>query len=49
MKKQKKNQPLSEEALKNINDLGDVLRQIHYRLIKEGKVKIVDGKIVFVL
>lgn len=48
MKKQEK-QILSREALKNINELGDVLRQIHYRLVKEGKVKVVDGKIVFVL
>ena len=48
MKKQKK-EILSEEALKNINDLGDVLHQIHYRLVKEGKVKIVDDKIVFVV
>jgi hypothetical protein len=49
MKKQKKNKPLSEEALKNINELGDVLREIHNRLIKEGKIKIIDGKIIFVL
>jgi hypothetical protein len=48
MKKQKANEPLSEEALKNINELGDVLRQIHNRLVKEGKVKVVDGKIIFV-
>jgi hypothetical protein len=48
MKKQK-NKTLSEEALKNINELGDVLRQVHNRLLKEGKVKVVDGKIVFVL
>jgi hypothetical protein len=49
MKKQNKNKPLSEEALKNINELGDVLREIRNRLIKEGKIKIIDGKIIFVL
>lgn len=49
MKKQKEIEPLSEEALKNINELGDVLRQVHNRLVKEGKIKIIDGKIVFVL
>ena len=49
MKKQKEIEPLSEEALKNINELGDVLRQVHNRLVKEGKVKVIDGKIIFVL
>jgi hypothetical protein len=48
MEKQEK-RVLSEEALKNINELGDVLRQIHNRLLKEGKVKVIDGKIIFVL
>lgn len=49
MEKQKKNEPLSEEALNNINELGDVLRQVHNRLVTEGKVKVIDGKIIFVL
>ena len=49
MKKQKEPESLSEEALKNINELGDVLRQVHNRLVTEGKVKVIDGKIVFVL
>jgi len=47
MKKQKENEPLSEEALENINELGDVLRQIHNRLVKEGKIKVVGGKSIF--
>jgi hypothetical protein len=47
MEKQKENEPLSEEALENINELGDVLRQIHNRLLKEGKVKVVNGKCIF--
>lgn len=47
MKKQKEIEPLSEEALKNINELGDVLRRVHNRLVKEGKIKVVDGKSVF--
>ncbi len=47
--KRKNIEHLSEEALKNINELGDVLRQIHYRLLKEGKVKVINGKIVFII
>lgn len=35
------------EEIKSIAELGDILRSIAERLIREGKAKIVDGKIVF--
>ncbi len=41
------NEPLSRESLNNISELGDILRQIHNRLVKEGKVKVINSKIVF--
>jgi hypothetical protein len=44
---EKGNNLLSKEAIENITELGDVLRQIRNRLIKEGKVKVVDGKTIF--
>ena len=37
-------QPLSEETVRALQELGEVFRQIHRRLISEGYV-IKDGKI----
>jgi len=37
----------SEEAIRNLEELGHILRRIRARLIQEGKAKIIDGKIVF--
>jgi hypothetical protein len=37
-------QPLSQETVRALQELGDVYRQIHRRLISEGYV-IKDGKI----
>lgn len=37
----------TEEELKGLVELGEVLRKIHNRLLAEGKIKIVDGKTVF--
>ena len=37
----------TEEEIKSISELGDVLRSILKRLVAEGKAKIVDGKVVF--
>ena len=42
-----KKQIFSKEELENINALGDVLRKIHNRLLSEGKIKIKDGKVVW--
>lgn len=47
MKKKIKNK-LSEETIKSAVELGEVLRKIHSRLAVEGKVKVVDGQVVFV-
>jgi len=38
------NQPLSQETVQALQELGDIYRQIHRRLISEGYV-IKDGKI----
>ena len=37
----------SEEDLRNIQELGFVLRKIIDRLVSEGKAKIVNGKVIF--
>ncbi len=37
----------SEETIKSLVEYGEVLRRIHNRLVVEGKVKVVDGKIIF--
>ena len=37
----------TDEEIKSISDLGDVLRSILNRLITEGKAKVVDGKVIF--
>ncbi len=38
---------MSEETIKSLEQLGEVLYSIAQRLVSEGKAKIVDGKIVF--
>lgn len=43
----KKKGPLSDETIKSLTDLGGVLRQIHNRLVSEGKVEVRDGKVIF--
>lgn len=43
----KKKSIFSEEAIKNFAKLGTVLRQIHSRLAIEGKVRVVNGKVIF--
>ncbi len=37
----------SEETIKSLTQLGTVLRGIHNRLVVEGKVKVVNGKVTF--
>lgn len=37
----------SEETRAALMEYGAVLREIHNRLVKEGKVKVVNGKIIF--
>ena len=44
--KRKKN-IFSEETIKSLTELGDVLRGIHNRLLKEGVIKIKNGKVVW--
>ena len=39
------NEPLSQETVLALHELGDVLRQIHRRLISEGYI-IRDGNII---
>ncbi len=41
-----KKSTLSEETIQALVELGAVLRPIANRLIAEGKLKVVDGKIV---
>lgn len=38
---------MSEETIKSLEQLGEVLYVIAKRLVSEGKAKIVDGKIIF--
>ena len=40
----KKEYIFSEETIKSLEEFGLVLRQIHNRLVKEGKIKKVKGK-----
>jgi len=42
------NQKLSDETVRSLEELGGVLRTILHRLIREGKAKVVDGKVVFI-
>lgn len=37
----------TDEEIRSLQELGDVLHSILKRLISEGKAKIVDGKVVF--
>jgi hypothetical protein len=37
---------LSDETVEALVKLGEVLRPIHDRLVKEEKIKVVDGKII---
>ncbi len=39
---------LSEETIKAVSKLGEVLQEIHNRLISEGKVVVRDGKVIFI-
>jgi hypothetical protein len=39
------NQPLSQETLKSLRELGEIFRRIHHRLVSEGYT-IQDGKII---
>ncbi|MDP2641992.1 MAG: hypothetical protein Q8P21_01735 [bacterium] len=42
-----KESTFSEETMQGLIEYGEALRTIHNRLVKEGKVKVVKGKIVF--
>ena len=46
-KSEKKHIPFTEEERKNILALGEVLRDISNRLLKEGKIEIKNGKIIW--
>lgn len=37
---------LSEETIQALIKLSEVVRRIHNRLVAEGKIKVVNGKIV---
>lgn len=44
----KENNIFSEETIKSISELGDVLRRIHNRLLREGIITIgPDKKVIF--
>lgn len=44
----RKNKPFTENEIKSIEELGEVLRKIHNRLLSEGKIKRVNGKTIFI-
>jgi hypothetical protein len=44
----KKPEPLPEETIQALIQLGEVLRPIRDRLIAEGKAKIVKGRLVII-
>ena len=46
-KSKKKHIPFTEEERKNILALGEVLRDISNRLLKEGKIEIKNGKVIW--
>lgn len=46
MQKQK-TQPLSKETIESLQRLGGILMKITHRLVREGKAKIVDEKIIW--
>ena len=39
---------LSEESIKALTELGEVYREIHNRLVSEGKVRVENGKAIFI-
>ena len=43
----KKSDIFSQEEIDNIAGLGEVLRKIHNRLLSEGKIKVENGKTIF--
>lgn len=43
----KKNNIFSQEEIDNIAGLGEVLRKIRSRLLSEGKIKVENGKTIF--
>lgn len=45
--KDKKSEPLSEETIESLTRLGGILAKIVHRLVREGKAKVVNGKIIF--
>ena len=47
MKKAPKNK-FSKETMEGLIELGAVILKIHNRLVAEGKVKVVDGKIILI-
>ena len=47
MKKASKNK-FSDETIQSLMELGAVILKIRNRLIAEGKVKVVDGKIIII-
>ena len=42
-----KRKKFSEETIQSLIEYGEVLRVIHNRLVKEGQVKVVNGKVIF--
>ena len=44
---EKKGNILSQEEIDNIAGLGEVLRKIHSRLLSEGKIRVENGKTIF--
>lgn len=43
----KNKQKLSDETVRSVVRLGEILRGIHHRLLLEGKIKVVKGKTIF--
>lgn len=44
--KKPKTQPLSDETIESLQRLGGILMKIVARLVREGKAKIENGKVV---
>ncbi len=36
----------SEETIESLKDLGEILLKIHHRLVAEGKVEVINGKVI---
>jgi hypothetical protein len=43
----KKKNIFTEEEIRNIAELGEVLRKIRSRLLAEGKIRVENGKTIF--